>query len=90
MMRFRMLKFAPSLLINPNQCCAFGTSVCNDPVDLYQPLGILTHDESMFVPINVQGTIVYFESHVLFNEELAACPHFVLCNDTLGSFEAPF
>jgi hypothetical protein len=58
----------PNSLLNPNQLCAFGVNVNNNPFDLNKDLGIQC-DEA-FIPCVIRGTIVHFEMCVPTDWEL--------------------
>jgi hypothetical protein len=50
----------PHSLINPNQLCASGINVNDDPFDSTRNFGI--NSEQAFIPFNTTGTVVHFES----------------------------
>ena len=52
-------------LINPHQIRSHGYSVCNDPWDPHQSLGI--NLDSTFMPLLASGPNLLFESHVLMD-----------------------
>ena len=61
----QMLWFGTSLpysLINPNQICAYGILVYDDPY--YSPCGFGIDSEQAFIPFDTMGTIIHFESRV--------------------------
>ena len=67
-------------LINPNQLRHYGTNVQDNPMPNY-PLSIITADHEFSMEMQMNGTIVYFDSHPPSDRELSTCPHFILTSD---------
>ena len=63
-------------LINPNQCRAFGISLCDDPTDPHRSLGF--HTEKVLVELYMNGTIATMLTHCPSQEELDTCPFIYL------------
>ena len=49
-------------LINPNQCRAYGISLCDDPCDPHRKLGSHDPQTDTFIPFNYQNSIVGLET----------------------------
>jgi hypothetical protein len=60
------------MLSNPNQLCAFGIGVCNDPTDEHHSLGIQL-DDNTHLPLYMSGSICGLMTWSLTNEELESC-----------------
>ena len=58
-------------LLNPNQCRAFGVSVCDDPTDPHRALGLRSDDVT--VPFEMVGTTALFHTRAPSEHELAHC-----------------
>ena len=71
----------PNLLLNPNQMRAFGLSVCDDPWDEHREFGIDSGVEE-FIPFQVDGTNIYFESRAPTDWEIDHLPTIDLTADT--------
>jgi len=67
-------------LINPNQCRAYGLSVCDDPTDKHRIIGMELSD-NYFLPFRMRGTTCYFESRSPTIEELESCQTFKISDD---------
>ena len=65
------------LLINPNQLQHYGTKVQDDPTSLH-PLSIITEENDFFMPLHMDGTIVYANTHSPNDKELESCPHIIM------------
>ena len=59
--------------IKPNQLQQFGVHVQDDPTSR-RPLSIITPDSDFSMPIQSQGTMLYFTSHYPTKEELENFP----------------
>jgi hypothetical protein len=59
-------------LINPNQLRHQGIPVCDDITDWNRRFGIELYGES-FIPFEMKGTTIYFESRVPTNWEMQNC-----------------
>jgi hypothetical protein len=55
-------------LINRDQLQHYGITVSNDPTDSTRPFGILS--EQLFIPFQIDGTTVYFDTQVRIEWEL--------------------
>ena len=66
-------------LINPNQCRAFGISVCDDPTDPHRSLGF--HTDTITIPFSMDGSIASTKTRCPTQEELDTCPHIVLSDE---------
>jgi hypothetical protein len=69
-------------LINPNQLRHFGITVSDDPTDTTRPFGIST-GEGLFVPFQMEGTTVYFETRVPTGWELENCKSIQVTDSTV-------
>jgi hypothetical protein len=67
-------------LINPNQLRHNGISVCDDITDRTRRFGIDIHGE-LFIPFEMKGTIVSFESRVPTKWELQNCRMITVTSD---------
>jgi len=79
----QMLWFGDRLghsLLNPNQMRMFGLSVCDDPWDEYRTLGVDCEDA--FIPFEMDGTNVFFETRVPTDWELLNLPVIPITGDT--------
>ena len=63
-------------LINPNQCRAYGVSVCDDPTDPHRDLGFF-HDNEFF-PLFMRGTTAMINTRCPTDLELHECRKFYL------------
>jgi hypothetical protein len=68
-------------LINPNQLRHFGITVSDDPTDSTRPFGIST--EEIFIPFQMDGTTVYFETRVPTAWELENCKTIQVTDSTV-------
>jgi hypothetical protein len=59
-------------LLNPNQLCAYGINVCDNPTDEYRPLGIQL-DDNTHLPLQMMGSIYGFMTWPLTDKELNSC-----------------
>ena len=71
----------PHSLINPNQLRAYGTLVQDNPFSR-DPLVIEPPNNDVTIPLSTLGTIIYVDTRVPTQEELAALPHVVLTADS--------
>jgi hypothetical protein len=67
-------------LINPHQIRAYGYGVCDDPWDPHRPIGIDL--DSLFVPLNVSGPNLSFESRVPTDWEMSNLPMVEITSST--------
>ena len=71
----------PHSLINPNQLRAYGTLVQDNPFS-HDPLVIEPPNNDVAIPLSTLGTIIYTDTHIPTQEELAALPHGVSTPDS--------
>ena len=71
----------PHSLINPNQLRTYGTLVQDNPFSR-DPLVIEPPNNDITIPLSTLGTIIYVDTCVPTQEELAALPHVVLTSDS--------
>jgi hypothetical protein len=69
-------------LINPNQCRAFGISICDDPFDPHRSLGISDSAADIIIPFKMYGTTAAVVTRSISLSELAHTRHLVMCNST--------
>jgi len=74
-------------LINPNQVRAYGISLCNDPMDPNQQLGMTIQDT--FIPFIMAGTTCSFTTRTPTSWELDNCPHLEITSDSEWNPSAP-
>jgi len=67
-------------LINPNQCRSYGISVCDDPTDKHQVIGMELSD-NYFLPFRTRGTTCYSTSRSPTIEELESCQTFKVSDE---------
>ena len=67
----------PHSLINPNQLRAYGTLVQDNPFS-HDPLVIEPPNDNVTIPLTTLGTIIYADTRVPTQDELATLPHVVL------------
>ena len=63
-----------STLVNPNQLRHFGTRVQDNPASEC-PLSIITEGGDFCMGLDIEGTIVFANTHTPSNRELRECPH---------------
>ena len=68
-------------LINPNQCRAFGVSLCDDPSDPHRDLGIYDSDSGLFFPMTMQGSFCTLLTRCPTLDELEHCRHVILSDE---------
>jgi hypothetical protein len=66
-------------LVNPNQLRHFGIQVSDNPYDHEHPLQIST--DVCDIPLDINGTIISFQTRAPTDEELNSYPHIVLTSD---------
>ena len=66
-------------LLNPNQLRHNGVVVQDDYTRYDEPLGITIGD--VFIPFEMQGTTIYFDSRTPTDNEIETLPHLVLTRD---------
>ena len=71
----------PHSLINPNQLRAYGMLVQDNPFSR-DPLVIEPPNNNITIPLSTLGTIIYVDTRISTQEELAALPHAVLTSDS--------
>lgn len=64
-------------LLNPNQLCHYGVTVQDNP---YAPtlLHMMSPDEEFLLPMEADGTTIFFDSRTPTSYELDQCPHITL------------
>jgi hypothetical protein len=67
-------------LINPNQVRHYGHKLCDDVTNTGQRFGIKVDDET-FIPFQMEGTTVYFKTHVPLQWEMENSKIFVMTDD---------
>ena len=67
----------PHSLLNPNQLRHFGTKVQDDPTSDH-PLSIIAEDNEFCMELDMEGTIIFANTHTPTESELQACPHITL------------
>ena len=65
------------LLFNPNQLRHFGTKVQDNPTSDH-PLSIITEDNEFCLELDMDGTIIFANTHSPTESELQTCPHITL------------
>ena len=68
-------------LINPNQLRHFGITVSDDPTDSTRPFGISS--DEMFIPFQMDGTTVFFDTRVPTAWELENCKSIQVTDGTV-------
>ena len=68
-------------LTNPNQLRAYGHSVCDDPYDPNRDLGIQVQGTDIFIPFEISGTTVLFNTRVPTIQGLKECRSVVLTSE---------
>lgn len=66
-------------LLNPNQLRAYGVGFWDNSYDPYHDLCI-THPD-LTIPLQTEGTKVFFDSQVHTEEELGSCPWIILTSE---------
>jgi len=64
-------------LVNPNQLRYFGTKVQDNPTS-DEPLHLMTEDHKFNLELEMNGTVIFAETHTPSAKELHECPHIVL------------
>ena len=67
----------PHSLLNPNQLRHFGTKVQDDPTSDH-PLSIIAEDNEFCMELDMEGTIIFANTHTPTESELQTCPHITL------------
>ena len=68
-------------LANPNQCRAYGISVCDDPFDPYRELGIQDPQSEVCIPFEMDGTVAFFETRIPTEQESMESPRIILTSE---------
>ena len=68
-------------LINQNQLRNFGTTVHDNPFSSTD-IAIISNDHEYSIPLQVEGTIVYLDTHTPTVDELENCPRIVLSSSS--------
>jgi hypothetical protein len=69
-------------LIYPNQLCYHGIPVCDDITDRNRRFGIEVHSD-FFIPFEMKGTTIYFESRVPSKWEMQNCRIIVMTDNSV-------
>ena len=78
-------------LINPNQCRAFGISLCDDPTDPHRDLGIYDSSSDIFIPLHMSGSFSSLLTRCPTEEEMTSCRRIQLsCPDSWDPYDNPF
>jgi hypothetical protein len=75
----------PNSLINPNQICAYGLEVNDDPFDLTHKFGI--NSKKTFIPFDTMGRVAYFKSRVPTEWEKTHLPLILITSETWNPTE---
>ena len=67
-------------LLNPNQMRFYGHRVCDDITDKNRQCGIEA-DNMLYIPFNMKGTVISFDSHVLTDQGLQDCRHVTMMSN---------
>ena len=67
-------------LLNPNQMRFYGHRVSDDITDKNRRFGIEA-DNMLYIPFDMKGTVISFDSHVLTDQELQDCRHVMMMSD---------
>ena len=67
-------------LINPNQLCAFGTDVQDNPFST-TGLSIQPDSHNITIPLQTLSTIIFANTHAPTDQELSKHPHIVLSSN---------
>ena len=70
----------PILLIQLNQCCAFGVEICNNPTDSSCSLRMQV-SEDFLLPFQAKVPTMLFTSRCPTGEEIGRLLHFVVNED---------
>ena len=69
-------------LINPNQCRAFGISLCDDPYDPHRELGLYDPQTDTAIPFTHKDSAVGLKTRSPTPEEIDQCrPHIILSDE---------
>jgi hypothetical protein len=71
--------------LNPNQIQAFGIDVNDNPFDTDLELGIQCNEA--FIPCDMKGKVIYFESHVPTDWEIRHLPTIFITGNTWNPHE---
>ena len=63
----------PKSLINPNQCRAFGISLCDDPTDPHRALGMYDHENDLDIPMVMNGSFCSLLTRCPTKDEIQTC-----------------
>ena len=69
----------PNSLLNPNQCRAFGISLCDDPTDPFRSLGMRL--DNLFIPFTMSGSTASFTTRAPTKHEIDLCNHIAITED---------
>jgi hypothetical protein len=68
-------------LINPNQCCLFGVSICDDPFDKHRLLGIYDPVSKTTLPFQMFGSTAGDTTCSPKLWEYESCRRIIMCNN---------
>ncbi len=60
-------------LLNPNQCRAYGISLCDDPTDPHRDIGIYAKEEDVYIPMQMNGSFCSLMTRCPTLDELERC-----------------
>ena len=70
-------------LLNPNQCRAFGVSLCDDPTDPHRDLGIYDEVSDTFIPMVMNGSFCSLLTRCPTKEEMDQCRKVYLSSEEM-------
>ena len=70
-------------LINPNQCRAYGVSLCDDPTDPHRDLGFYSEPDDLFIPMSMNGSFCSLLTRCPTRDELERCRHITLSSEEM-------
>ena len=68
-----------NILINPNQCRAFGIPICDGPTNNHRPLGIEA-DFNTHIPMSMVGSTYGFITSYPTDEDIETFRHITISN----------
>lgn len=77
-------------LVNPNQCRAYGISVCDDPFDPYSELGFYDNASETNIPMEMHGSFCTMLTRCPTQEELEECRWIIMSNESHWDPTDPF
>ncbi len=70
-------------LLNPNQCRAFGVSLCDDPTDPHRDLGIYDEVSDTFIPMVMNGSFCSLLTRCPTEDEMDRCRKVYLSSEEM-------